>query len=64
MSGSRVPAPTRWCGWCVQIESARVEDGLAFIRAEMFPRLRTGGGLDSAEVLIDRSFGNGVCLTV
>lgn len=48
----------------LQIESARVEDGLAFIREEMLPRLSTGAGLHSAEVLIDRSFGSGVFLTV
>jgi hypothetical protein len=48
----------------LQIESARVEDGLAFLREEMFPRLSTGAGLHSAEVLIDRSLGSGVFLTV
>ncbi len=48
----------------VQIESARVEDGLEFIREEIFPRLQAGAELHSAEVLIDRGFGNGVLLTV
>jgi hypothetical protein len=48
----------------LQIESARVEDGVAFLREEMLPRLNTGAGLHSAEVLIDRSFGSGVFLTV
>jgi hypothetical protein len=48
----------------VQIEPARVEDGLTFVREEILPRLQTGAGFHSAEVLIDRSFGSGVLLTV
>ena len=47
----------------VRIEPARVADGLTFIREEVLPQLRIGAGYHSAEVLVDRSSGNGVFVT-
>lgn len=64
--GERVSVPARGAAVRMarlQIEPARVADGVAFIRDELLPRLRIGAGFHSAEVLIDRSFGNGVVVT-
>jgi hypothetical protein len=47
----------------VQIESARVADGLGFIRDEVLPQLRVSAGFCCAELLIDRHSGNGLFLT-
>jgi hypothetical protein len=48
----------------VQLEPVRVGDGLAFLRDEVLPQVRSGAGFCGAEVLIDRSSGGGVFLTV
>jgi hypothetical protein len=47
----------------VQIEQSRIEDGLAFLRAEALAQLRDGAGFRSAEFLLDRSSGNGVIVS-
>ncbi len=47
----------------VRIEPAMIADGLAFIRREVLSQLQIGAGHHSAEVLIDRSSGNGVLVT-
>jgi hypothetical protein len=62
--GVSVPAPGAVLRLMrVQIESARVADGLEFIRDEVLPRLRVGDGFCNAELLIDRRSGNGLLLT-
>jgi len=48
----------------VQLEPARIADGLAFIRENVMPQLQIGAGFCSAEVLIDQRSGNGVFVTV
>ena len=47
----------------VQIDSSNISDGVAFIRDEVLPQLRTGAGFCSAELLIDRGAGTGQLLT-
>jgi hypothetical protein len=47
----------------VQIDSSNISDGVAFIRDEVLPQLRTGAGFCSAELLIDRGAGAGQLLT-
>ena len=42
----------------VQIDSSKIADGVAFIRDEVLPQLRTGAGFCSAELLIDRGCGH------
>ena len=49
--------------WRVQIEPARVADGVAFVRDELLPQLRASAGLCSAELLLDRGPGSGLLLT-
>src|SRR3954452_8441596 len=47
----------------VQLEPARVDAGLAFVRDELLARLSASSGLCSAELLIDRKIGNGLLVT-
>jgi hypothetical protein len=47
----------------VQIEPTRIADGIAFIRTEVLPALRTVAGFRAAELLSDRSSGGGVFVT-
>ncbi|MFC4946225.1 hypothetical protein [Pseudonocardia sp. GCM10023141] len=47
----------------VQIESARIAEGLTFVRDEVLPPLQAGTGFRGAEVLIDRDSGTGLFLT-
>lgn len=47
----------------VQLESAKVVDGLAFLHDEILPQLRTSDGFCSAEILIDRGSGTGLFMT-
>jgi hypothetical protein len=47
----------------VQIGPSRIEDGIAFIRTEILPSMRTVDGFCSAELLIDPSAGNGVFIS-
>ena len=47
----------------VQLEPARVEDGLAFVRDEVVAQLPDAAGWRGAEVLIDRRSGAGVFVT-
>jgi hypothetical protein len=47
----------------VQIDAARVSDGLAFIRDEVLPRLGARTGFCSGELLIDHATGTGQLLT-
>jgi hypothetical protein len=47
----------------VQLEPARVDAGLAFVRDELLARLTASSGLCSAELLIDRKIGNGLLVT-
>jgi hypothetical protein len=47
----------------VQLERARIDAGLAFVRGELLQRLSAGSGLCSAELLIDREVGNGLLVT-
>ena len=44
----------------VQIEPARLADGLAFLDDEVLPQLRADAGFCSAEILVDRRLGTGV----
>ena len=47
----------------VQLDPARVDAGLAFVRDELLQRLSTCSGLYSTELLIDRVIGNGLLVT-
>jgi hypothetical protein len=47
----------------VQLDSARVDTGLTFIRDEVFRRLSACSGLCTAELLVDRKIGNGLLVT-
>jgi hypothetical protein len=47
----------------VQLEPARVDAGLAFVRDELLRRLSADSGLCSAELLIDRQSGSGLLVT-
>ena len=47
----------------VQLDSVRVDAGVAFIRSELLQRLSACSGLCSAELLIDRVIGNGLLVT-
>ena len=47
----------------VQLDPARVDAGLAFVRDELLQRLSTCSGLCSTELLIDRVVGNGLLVT-
>ncbi len=59
-----VPAPGAVARMArVQVEPARIADGIAFIRTEVLPPLRTVAGFRGAELLIDRSSGGGAFVT-
>ena len=47
----------------VQLDPARLDAGLAFVRDELLQRLSACSGLCSAELLIDRVIGNGLLVT-
>jgi hypothetical protein len=48
----------------MQIELARIEGMIAFVRDEFLPRVTTFGGLCSAQLLLDRSSGECVVMSV
>lgn len=48
--------------WRLQIEPARVAEGVAFVRDELLPQLRAGTGFCSAVLLLDRGLGSGLLL--
>jgi hypothetical protein len=47
----------------MQLDPARVDAGLAFVRDELLQLLSARSGLCSAELLIDRVIGNGLLVT-
>lgn len=47
----------------VQLEPARVDAGLAFVRDELLRRISAGSGLCSSEVLVDRTNGSLLLVT-
>jgi hypothetical protein len=47
----------------LQLEPARADAGLAFLRDELLQRLSASAGLRSAELLIDREVGSGLLVT-
>lgn len=48
----------------VQIEQAKITDGIGLLRDEVLPQLRAGAGFCSGECLVDRHAGTALLLTV